>query len=115
MGESQRQWLLDGLANSTADWKSIGSSVIYNQRFKQFFDIVMQLQVLNPSFVEYASDLAYFWVGYPHDGEALQNWAEQQGITDVIFLSGDSHSNLVRDDGTNAGFPELCQWPCFGG
>ena len=106
MGQSQREWLLNGLTNSTADWKFIGSSVIYNQRFNQFFEIVMQLQALNPSFIEYASDLAYFWQGYPHDVEALKSVVEQNGIQDVIILSGDSHSSMI-DDGTNAGFPEL--------
>lgn len=106
MGASQRQWLLDGLANSTADWKFIGSSVIYNERFKQFFEIAMQLQVLNPQLVEYASDMAYFWHAYPHDVQALKDVVAQNNIKDVIILSGDSHSSMI-DDGTNAGFPEL--------
>ena len=106
MSAPQREWLLQGLQNSTADWKVIGSSVMFNKRFKQFREVATQLQVLNPSFVDYASSLSYFWNAYPADQETLLNFIKDNNIKDVLVISGDSHSSMV-DDGTNAGLPEL--------
>ncbi len=106
MGAEQRQWLLNGLQNSTADWKIIGSSVMFNKRFKMFMDAAMQIQALDPSLIEYAWSLAYFWHAYPADLNGVLDFVEENDIRDVIVISGDSHSSMV-DDGTNAGLPEL--------
>ncbi len=106
MSAPQRQWLLNGLLNSTADWKVIGSSVMFNKQFKRFMDAAMQLQVLEPSMIQYAWSLAYFWHAYPADINAFLDLVEENDIKDVIVISGDSHSSMV-DDGTNAGLPEL--------
>ncbi|MCB0755706.1 MAG: alkaline phosphatase D family protein [Flavobacteriales bacterium] len=106
MSAPQREWLLNGLQNSTADWKVIGSSVMFNKRFTQFLNIAVQLQVLSPSLVEYAWSLAYLWAAYPVDLNGVLDFVEENNIKDVIVISGDSHSSMV-DDGTNAGLPEL--------
>jgi hypothetical protein len=106
MSVGQREWLLDGLLNSTAHWKIIGSSVMFNKRFVQFREIATQLQVLAPSMIDYAANLSYMWNAYPADQNALLDFVEQNQLKDVIILSGDSHSSMV-DDGTNAGLPEL--------
>ncbi len=106
MTEGQRNWLLQGLQNSTADWKVIGSGLMFNKRFEMFMTAAMQLQAIERSIIEYASDLAYFWHAYPADQNTLLDFIEQNEIKDVIVISGDSHSSMV-DDGTNAGLPEL--------
>lgn len=106
MSAPQREWLLNGLQNSTADWKVIGSSLMFNKRFSQFMDAVLQLQALAPSLIEYAWSLAYFWHAYPADLHVVLDFVETNDIQDVIVISGDSHSSMV-DDGTNAGLPEL--------
>ncbi len=106
MSAGQRQWLLDGLQNSTADWKIIGSSVMFNKRFVQFRETAIQLAALSPALIDYASSLSYFWNAYPADQETLLNFIEENDLKDVIVISGDSHSSMV-DDGTNAGLPEL--------
>ena len=106
MSAGQRQWLLNGLQNSTADWKIIGSSVMFNKRFVQFREIATQLAALSPALIDYVSSLSYFWNAYPADQETLLNFIEENDLKDVIVISGDSHSSMV-DDGTNAGLPEL--------
>lgn len=106
MSASQREWLLDGLLNSTADWKIIGSSVMFNRRFVKFREMATQLQVLAPSMIDYASNLSYLWNAYPADQNTLLDFIRDNQLKDVIVLSGDSHSSMV-DDGTNAGLPEL--------
>lgn len=106
MSAPQREWLLNGLQNSTADWKIIGSSVMFNKRFRQMLEVSVQLQVLSPALIEYAWSLAYLWAAYPVDQDAVLNLIEDHNIKDVIVISGDSHSSMV-DDGTNAGLPEL--------
>jgi hypothetical protein len=106
MSAPQRQWLLNSLQSSTADWKIIGSSVMFNKRFVQFREIATQLQALDPSLINYVSSLSYFWNAYPADQDALLDFVQQNDLKDVIVISGDSHSSMV-DDGTNAGLPEL--------
>ena len=106
MGSEQREWLLNGLQNSTADWKIIGSSVMFNKRFQMFMDAAIQIQALDNSLIEYAWSLAYFWHAYPADLNGVLDFVEENDIRDVIVVSGDSHSSMV-DDGTNAGLPEL--------
>ena len=106
MSAGQRDWLLDGLSNSTADWKIIGSSVMFNKRFGFFREVVMTFHEFDPSLITYASDLAYLWHAYPADQNEVLDHIEQNGLKDVIVISGDSHSSMV-DDGTNAGLPEL--------
>lgn len=113
LGEPQRDWLTSGLVNSDADWKLIGSGVVFNQRYKKVMDLglgVQQLQIsiggVNGSGAILAAQMAYNWVGYPEDANALLDLYRSGQIDDVLLMSGDSHSS-VMDDGTNAGLPEI--------
>jgi hypothetical protein len=46
------------------------------------------------------------WAGFLADIDTLLSFIAQNGITNVIVLSGDSHTAAI-DDGTNAGLPEI--------
>jgi hypothetical protein len=120
LGAQQLQWLKNGLQQSTADWKFIVSGVMFNKQFKKVIDVGMGLQ----SFVfglgnevgtgfRLAHSLSSNWAGYPAEQGGLLDFIADNGIKDVIVLSGHVHTN-VMDDGRNAGLPELNTGPVAG-
>lgn len=106
LGDEQRQWLLDGLSNSTADWKVISSGVVFNKALGDLIGTVLLGQLFDRSLVEFAAALAYMWGGYPKDQNGLLKHIKDNEINNVIMLSGDTHSSML-DDGKNAGLPEI--------
>ena len=113
LGVDQREWLLEGLQQSEADWKIMGSSVIFNAYYAEILKVALVFQGLevniagqNGSGATLASNLSYNWVGYPADQQALLDAYDSGAISDLLIVSGDSHSSAL-DDGTNAGIPEL--------
>ena len=106
LGEAQRDWLLDGLKNSTADWKVVCSSVVFNQNFGSLMSLLIPVQLIDRSVIELAAAIAYMWPGYPEDSDALLDAINANDIKNVVMLSGDTHSSMI-DNGSNAGLPEL--------
>jgi alkaline phosphatase D len=106
LGPAQMQWLLDGLSNSTADWKVIGSSVVFNRALGNLIETVLLGQLFDRSLIEFATALGYMWGGYPKDQNTLLKHIKDNNINNVIMLSGDTHSSML-DDGKNAGLPEV--------
>lgn len=112
LGITQRNWLINGLKNSTADWKIIGTGLVFNKSYKALINFGMYLQTLaltianrQGSGMSLAYALATNWAGYPVDLEAVLN-LKDEGVKNMIAISGDTHSS-VMDDGNNAGIPEL--------
>ena len=85
LGVTQKAWLLDGLRTSTATWKFIVSSSVWNPHSKQ-------------------SDS---WALYKHEQDEIVDFIHSNSITGVIFMSGDIHSGGAIDNGTNSYFPEI--------
>jgi phosphodiesterase/alkaline phosphatase D-like protein len=81
----QKEWLKTSLLQSTATWKFIASSVAWN-----------------PTLFKNDS-----WRGFQTEQRELVNFIRDNGITGVIFFSGDAHTGGAIDDGTNAYFPEM--------
>jgi alkaline phosphatase D len=79
------QWLENGLLTSTARWKIIFTSVITNPSTKQ-------------------NDA---WGAYQTEWNALRDFINTNDIQGVVFISGDLHLGAI-DNGTQAGFPEMC-------
>ncbi|HEX5688147.1 MAG TPA: alkaline phosphatase D family protein [Ideonella sp.] len=84
LGECQKQWLLDGLARSTAVWKFIVSPITFNPTTKPWDA----------------------WGAFPSERAELLNFIQEHQIANVIVLSADIHSGGALDDGRNAGLPE---------
>lgn len=106
LGSIQRDWLLNGLRNSQADWKIIGSSVVFNKRMRDLINIVLAGQLIDRSLVEFATAISYMWAGYPSDMFSIIDAVNEDSIENVIVLSGDTHSSML-DDGSNSGIPEV--------
>jgi alkaline phosphatase D len=89
IADDQKDWLFDGLENSTATWKIIVSSVTFN-----------------PTARPLATDA---WKSFSTEREELEDHIDDNSITGVVVLSGDIHTGGAIDDGTNSGIgePEL--------
>lgn len=84
LGACQKQWLLDGLARSTANWKIIVSPVTFHAGTKPWDG----------------------WGAFADERAELLGFIQQQGIADVVVISGDIHTGGALDDGSHAGLPE---------
>ena len=85
LGAAQKAWLLNGLLTSTATWKFIVSSSVWNPHSKQVDS----------------------WALYKHEQGEIVDFIRSNSIGGVIFMSGDIHSDGAIDDGTNSYFPEI--------
>ncbi len=85
LGPIQKAWLLNGLLTSTATWKFVVSSSVWNPHSKQ-------------------SDS---WALYRHEQDEIVDFIRTNSIGGVIFMSGDLHSGGAIDDGTNSYFSEI--------
>ena len=80
----QMAWLQEGLRTSTARWKFIVSTSVFN-----------------PTLRKYDS-----WSDYTYEQRRLLDFIKTSDITGVIILSGDVHFGAI-DDGSNAKLPEM--------
>jgi phosphodiesterase/alkaline phosphatase D-like protein len=101
-GEDQRTWLINSLKNSTAKWKVIVSSVVFNPKYA---DAAEDPQIA-ASFPRIVNGIIDKWAGFPGDIDELTKAIENNNIKNVIIVSGDSHSSYI-DDGTNSIIPEI--------
>ena len=93
LGETQKTWLKDGLANSQAQWKLLG-----NQLMLMTFDLAPGAPVSLDS-----------WDGYGAERTEITQHILDRGIKDVVAITGDIHTFFAgritttgRIDGTPA-------------
>ncbi|MGH2945953.1 MAG: alkaline phosphatase D family protein [Solirubrobacteraceae bacterium] len=87
LGRAQMDWLKRRLSGSRAAWKVIGSQTL-----------MMPARVTGGAFYTYD-----FWNGYPREREELLAHIRDEGIRDVVFITGDIHLFLAGDVRTSAG------------
>ncbi len=83
--DDQKSWLKSELQASTAVWKFLISSSVFNPNSK-------------------ATDS---WAEFPTERQELLDFLDENHITGVMVISGDIHSGGGIDDGTNSGIPEI--------
>ena len=108
-GPEQMAWLEQGLVNSGAQWKLVGTSVMVAQ---------LQLPPLPADQLRALAELLGLpsegisinpdqWDGYAVDRRRLLNTLADNGIRDTVFLTGDIHSSWASDVPRNAGLYPL--------
>jgi alkaline phosphatase D len=116
-GELQIDWLLRELRESTATWKFLVSTVAFNPAERSTVELALLLQgtpldpldVPGQGFMSTADIAIAFtdrWGGFPATIQKILRSVSDEGIENVIVLSGDSHNTAI-DDGANSFFPEL--------
>jgi alkaline phosphatase D len=84
LGETQFNWLCDGLATSSARWQLIGNQVLFAP---------LNLSDILP---EYAINLDA-WDGYAYEQQRLKDSLTQYNNPNTIFLTGDTHCSWFFD------------------
>lgn len=107
IGPEQRDWLLDGMRNSTATWKLIGQQVMFGPlKATVLPDIDLPLGALGQLPIpilgggEGTRDVvinADQWDGYQAERKAIFNHIRQNNIENMVVLTGDIHSSWVMD------------------
>lgn len=83
LGEDQKQWLLDGMAESTAPWQLLAQSVFFAKRDN----------AAGPD-TSLGSD---GWDGYRADrDEIVRTWSER-GVANPVVLTGDVHVHFANE------------------
>jgi len=87
LGVEQRDWLLEGLAASTATWKLVGNQVVFHQWNYQ----------PGPNAIGYTGLNGDSWDAYKAEREIIINALRDGPIDNVVILTGDVHSTWVAD------------------
>jgi alkaline phosphatase D len=87
LGRKQMNWLKRRLSASKATWKVVGSQTM-----------MMPAKVTGGSYFAFDS-----WQGYPQEREELLAHIKDEGIDDVVFITGDIHTFIAGDVRTLGG------------
>ncbi len=93
LGQDQFNWFTNELSQSTAKWKVIGNQVIFSELNVGWFAGV------DPSTTFEATESLFLdiWDGYPAEREKILTLIEDEGIDNVVILTGDFHSSFAYD------------------
>ena len=88
LGDAQREWFLDALASSRANWKLWGNSLPL---------LPMRLDLSTLPFTNYEDSIFNIdtWSGFPGEVERLMRGLETRGIAGLVSLSGDHHMHAA--------------------
>ena len=96
LGPAQRDWLLDGLAGSTATWRLLGNSSVMGQVWDprlttETMPVLLKLKMIEPNGRGPDPDQ---WDGYPVERDAILRALQDR---DAVVLSGDVHIGLALE------------------
>ena len=93
LGKEQKEWLLESLQNSEAQWKVLGNQVMfaeYNVGWAASVSDQYTPEQLESIFLD-------IWDGYPAERAELINFIDEQAIEDVVIITGDVHCSFAYD------------------
>jgi alkaline phosphatase D len=86
LGQSQRDWLVDQLTNSDAQWNIIGNSVTFGS--------VDYSEVVGREDLSVNMDA---WSGYPYDQDHITEALARDGSRKTFFITGDTHTSYAME------------------
>ena len=107
LGAEQKAWLKDGLADSPAAWRIIGSSMMFSpSRIADADDVASRPDDPDrpPNAGSYIN--VSQWDGYQAERRELLEHLADRGITDTIVLSGDMHWFAAGDGQVDVDDPD---------
>ena len=84
-GVAQRDWLIDGLARSTANWNVVANQVLFAPYDSERSNIALRISGGEQ------------WDGYPLDRQPILDSLRERGQTNAVVITGDIHVNFVRN------------------
>jgi alkaline phosphatase D len=99
LGRKQLNWVKRRLSASKATWKVVGSQTM-----------MMPAKVAAGAYYSFDS-----WHGYPQEREELLAHIKDEGIEDVVFITGDIHTFIAGDVCTELGDGETVAVEFVGG
>lgn len=87
LGAEQEAWLFERLASSTAQWKLVGQQILMGQ----IIVTAGQMGAPNRPFVTDS------WDGYEAARQRLYAHIVEQGLTDIVVLTGDIHTSWANE------------------
>lgn len=91
LGMAQKDWLLDQLEQSTANWKIVGQQVIFSE-----FNVGWAATP-PATFQDTENIFLDIWDGYPAERSQIVDFIDSLSIDNVVFLTGDFHSSFAFD------------------
>ncbi len=96
LGVDQRAWLREQLRSSPARWQLLGNQVMMAPL--RVVELPKALQRLIPGVVAGGAGVnAGQWDGYPGERAGLFEFLEDEGIANVVVLTGDLHSSWAGE------------------
>jgi alkaline phosphatase D len=92
LGSVQKTWLLDQLANSTAQWKIIGQQVIFAE-----LNVGWAGSLVDSTYAATESAFLDIWDGYPAERSQIVDFIKDGAIDNVVILTGDFHCSFGFD------------------
>ncbi|GFE78777.1 alkaline phosphatase [Steroidobacter agaridevorans] len=83
-GQRQRDWLIDGLNRSRAQWNVLANQVPFAPNDGN----------ADPAIKSYGGEK---WDGYPFDRAAILDFITAQKLSNTVVITGDVHQNYVRN------------------
>ncbi|MFQ3575178.1 MAG: alkaline phosphatase D family protein, partial [Cytophagales bacterium] len=108
ISQTQYDWLINNLKNSTAQWKVIGNQLLFST-FNVGFGAPSQAITNIDSIRTVEDNFIDNWESYPLQRNSIIDTLRDFNIKNVVFVSGDSHCSWAFDVTKNARLYPLAQ------
>ena len=99
LGPEQREWLLDSLDRSTATWRILANPSVMGRTWSTDLPDDVKPGLTKVKLLADGGDGPDFdqWDGYPAERELVLDHIADNGMTNLVVLSGDVHVSLVLE------------------